>query len=41
MGEDKYPYYYPRYVPHKRSMKEVKQDYSNYISKFNSKKLLK
>ena len=41
MGEDKYPFYRPLYVPPKRDMKTIKKDFNTYLEKLNSKKLLK
>ena len=38
MGEDKYPFYHPRYVPPKREMREIKKDFQTYLDKLNSKK---
>ena len=40
MGEDKYPFYHPRYVPPtRRSMKQVKSDYNKYLKKLETSKV--
>lgn len=39
MGEDKYPFYHPRYaVQERRGMKEIKRDYNKYLKKFEMSK---
>jgi len=39
MGED-YPFYHPCYTPpERRSMRQVKRDYSKYLKKFETSKI--
>jgi hypothetical protein len=38
MGEDKYPFYHPLYVPPKRDMKQIKEDYKNHLQKHSLSK---
>jgi len=38
--EEKYPFYHPLYTPpERRTMKEVKRDYSKYLKKFEVSKV--
>lgn len=38
MGEDKFPFYHPRYVPPKRNMKQIKSDFNKHLNKFSLSK---
>jgi len=38
MGEDKYPFYHPCYVPPKRDMKQIKSDFNKHLKKFSLSK---
>ncbi len=38
MGEDKYPFYHPFYVPPKRDMKQIKADFNKNLQKHSLSK---
>jgi hypothetical protein len=38
MGEDKYPFYHPLYVPPKRTMKDIKADFNKNLQKHSISK---
>ena len=41
MGEDKYPFYHPLYVPPQRTMKQIKADFNKNLQKHSLSKVKK
>ena len=38
MGDEKFPFYHPLYVPPKRDMKQIKEDYNKHLKKHSLSK---